>query len=303
MNLQSLRYFLEVARCLNFSRAAENLHISQPGLSQQIHALEEQLSFRLLTRTTRSVKLTKEGEFLYKRLLPSFETIEQTLNDIREHGTIPQKKISIAAVPSAAGNWIPSLVPRLRTEFGDVAFNIQETSSAGVIASVQKREADLGLFRTDASLHHTVKHPLEAVELTRHPVRLAVSVSHPLAARDSIDLSEVSNETFLHYDPDTSSSLHAVLEDACKTAGFVPKTMGTGPELLTMANLIAGGIGITLMPTDMIALLPGEKIKGLRIENQELFSSVSAVWNTSTFIPPVTRYALELLKESVYQEA
>ncbi|WP_161524811.1 LysR family transcriptional regulator [Alteribacter lacisalsi] len=298
MNLQALRYFLEVARCLNFSKAAKNLHISQPGLSQQIHALEEQFNFKLLTRTTRTVKLTKEGMFLYKKLQPSFETIEQTLMDIQEHGTIPQKNISIAAVPSAASNWVPALLPGLRAKFSDVEFYIQETSSKRVIELVRSRESDVGLFRTSSTLGETQEESTSIFEISRHPVLLVVSASHPLAAQDSVNLSEMSGETFLHYDPETSPSLHGVLEQACRTAGFVPRTMGIGPEMLTISNLIASGIGITLMPADMIDLLPGDKIKGIRIEGQELYSSISAVWNTSNFIPPVTQFALELLKEA-----
>lgn len=82
MNLLGFRYFLEVARTLNFSEASRHLHVSQPGLSQQISSLEKELGFKLLKRTTRRVTLTDEGAFLYENLKPSFNKIENTIEEI-----------------------------------------------------------------------------------------------------------------------------------------------------------------------------------------------------------------------------
>lgn len=296
MNLHALRYFLEVASCLNFSKAARNLHISQPGLSQQITMLEEKFNFKLLVRTTRNVKLTKEGRFLYENLLPSFESIENTLQEIEKSGTIPQTKIKIASVPSAASNWIPILLNQLRNRFGEIEFYIQETSSTNVIELVKNREYDIGLFRTPTTLRQS-EDQLRILEFSRQKVQLVLSSKHPMASCEAVDLLDLKEETFLHYDPEKSPSLHTTLEQACLTAGFIPKTLGVGPELLTIANLIANDIGVTLMPTDMINLLPSHQIQGIDIKNQNLHSSMSVAWNNSSYIPAITLYALDIIKD------
>ncbi|RNA67639.1 LysR family transcriptional regulator [Alteribacter keqinensis] len=297
MNLQALRYFVEVAHCLNFSKAAKNLHISQPALSQQITMLEEHFNFKLLIRNTRSVTLTKEGAFLYENLQPSFENIESTLHRIEKTGAIPQRTIRIATIPSAASNWIPPLLHKLRERFDDLEFHIQETSSKHVVDLVKGRDYDIGFFRMPAHIRRKTENQLMIRELTSHSVKLVVSAAHPLARLQSINLYEARNETFLHYDPDTSSSLHTTLEQACRTAGFIPKTMGIGPELLTIANLIANDIGVTLMPTDMIDLLPSHQIRGIDVKNQDLSSTISIVWKQSTSIPEITFHALNLLED------
>ncbi|PYZ92680.1 LysR family transcriptional regulator [Salipaludibacillus keqinensis] len=297
MNLHALRYFLEVADSLNFSKAAKKLHISQPGLSQQIAMLEDHFNFKLLVRTTRNVRLTKEGKFLYEHLLPSFENIEKTLQEIEHSGNIPQTKINIAAVPSAASNWIPHLLNQLKQSFGEMEFYIQETSSAHVIDLVKNREYDIGLFRTPTSIRQTQEDNLKILEFSRHKVQLVLSSNHPLASCDSVNLYDLKDETFLHYDPEKSPSLHSTLEHACLTAGFIPKTLGIGPELLTIANLISHDIGVTLMPTDMIDLLPSHQIQGVDIKNQNLHSSISVVWNNNSYIPPLTLFALETFKK------
>src|SRR5690625_5498645 len=82
LNYNSLRYFIEVAETLSFTKASKNLYVSQPGISQQIHLLETQLGVKLLNRTTRNVTLTEEGKFLYNKTVPSLNAIKGTMEQI-----------------------------------------------------------------------------------------------------------------------------------------------------------------------------------------------------------------------------
>jgi DNA-binding transcriptional LysR family regulator len=102
---------------------------------------------------------------------------------------------------------------------------------------------------------------------------------------------------FLHAKKIINLILLSNFRIACLTAGFIPKTLGVGPELLTIANLVSNDIGVTLMPTDMINLLPSHQIKGIDIKNQNLHSSMAVVWNNSSYVPAITLYALEKIKQ------
>ncbi len=296
MNLLALRYFIEVAETLNFSQAARNLHISQPGLSQQIGSLEENLGMKLLHRTTRKVTLTDEGKYLYKHLASSFETIESTITEMKKSGTIPQTSIKIATIPSAASNWIPRWFKDIKKKFNDIEFYIQETSSSEAIELVRERQCDIAFIRTPLNVRDLVADQLNFMELKRYPIRLVVPSDHPVANKETIDLSEVKEETFLHYDKEKAPSLHYMLENACLNAGFIPKILVTGPELLTIANLISNGIGVTLMPEDMIQLLPTENIKVVDIKNHKAYNSVSVIWNERKNVSMITQYALDVLE-------
>ncbi|NCU18582.1 LysR family transcriptional regulator [Pallidibacillus pasinlerensis] len=297
MNYLALRYFIEVANTLNFSQAAENLHISQPGLSQQITSIEEQLGFKLFHRTTRKVTLTEEGNYLYKSILPAFENIESTVKEMEKTGLIPQTSIKIATVPSAASNWLPKLLNQLKDKLGEFEFYIQETSSTKAIELIKKRESDIAFIRTPVNVRELVDQQLEILELTKHPLQLVVPANHPVAGKEEVDLFELKDEPFLHYDPIKSPSLYHIVEQACLTAGFIPKILGIGPELLTIANLISNGIGVTLMPRDMVELLPTEKIKAINIINEKVYSSISVIWNKGGNVPLLTQYALNILEE------
>ncbi|WNF36220.1 LysR family transcriptional regulator [Bacillaceae bacterium IKA-2] len=297
MNLLSLRYFLEVAQCLNFSHAAENLHISQPGLSQQITLLEQNIGFKLLKRTTRNVTLTEEGEYLYKNLVHSFENIDNVLNELQELKAIPQKTIKIATVPSAASKLLPELLSSMKKKFPSIEFYIKETTSMQAIEMVKKKECNIALIRTPVDARKILDEQLNLVEFSRHPLQLVVSTNHRLASRQVLDLSELKHESFLHFDEKQSPSLYLLLEQVCLSAGFIPKVLAIGPELLTIANFIAKGIGVTVMPSDMVNLLPSHQIKAINLNDQRFYSSISAVWDNSNKVSLITQYALEELEK------
>lgn len=104
MTVKQLRAFLAVARTLSFTQACEQLHLSQPALSLAIKGLEDSLGGRLLIRTTRSVRLTPEGESLVplaKRLLVEWDNTEDAL---RQRFTLQLGRLSLAAMPAFAGN-------------------------------------------------------------------------------------------------------------------------------------------------------------------------------------------------------
>jgi DNA-binding transcriptional LysR family regulator len=161
---------------------------------------------------------------------------------------------------------------------------------------VQKGEYHLAFIRTPIDNKQAIQFPLQSMEFTKNPLQLAVSHSHASAMERSVDLEEFANETFLHYDPIHSPSLYFLLEHACLTAGFTPKKVGSGPEIFTIANLISNEVGITLMPADMVDLLHSYKIKGIALNNIELYSSLSVVWSGLTS-RAITERAIRILEQ------
>lgn len=295
LNFLSLRYFIEVSNHLSFSEASKTLHISQPGLSQQISSLEKQLGFKLLNRTTRKITLTEEGEYIYKKLAPSFEDIEKTVNYIVENKTIPKPKMKIATVPSAASIYIPKLLKKVVVEYPETEFYVHETTSSRAVKLVNQQNYHIGFIRTPIHNNIIANEGLSMIEFLRFPLQLVVSIDHPLAQKDSIHLYEAKDEPFIHYDAVQAHSLQFLLEKACLTAGFSPKELCKGSELLTIANLISNNLGVALMPEDMVSLLGKSKVKALNIDNSELSSSISAVWK-NTNASMLTKHILKTLK-------
>lgn len=296
MNLLSLRYFVEVANTLNFTEASRNLHVSQPGISQQIHILEKQLGVKLLYRTTRSVELTEEGKYLLEKVAPSFNQIENTVSNVMNTTQMPFL-VKIATIPSAASLYLPKIMKNLHEQFPDIEFNIKETTSAHATELIKSREYHIGFIRTQDNFHSLNQMEVEHLELNRSPLVAVVSANHKLASQQKIHLKELKDDFFLHYDSDQSPALHDLLQTACEEAGFTPKTICSGSELLTISNLVSNNFVVTLMPMDMFQLIDSKRIICLGLEGNQLESSISAVWEESPYIRKNTKYLLEILSK------
>ncbi|WP_243292226.1 LysR family transcriptional regulator [Bacillus sp. FJAT-47783] len=296
MSLQSLRYFIEIANYLSFSEASKRLHISQPALSQQISELENRLGFKLLNRTTRKVTLTEEGAYIYKKLSSSFDEIEQTVDYMIKRKMIPKAKIKIAAVPSAASTFIPTLLKKVKDDFPDVEFYTHETTSSNAIEFIKQKNYHLSFIRTPTYKENVLSNKLSLFEFKKYPLRLVVSTKHPLANKDSIYLHEAKNEFFIHYSDQQTNSLQFLLEKACLNAGFSPKKLCAGSALLSIYNIVSNNLGVALMPSDMTSLIETSKIKTLTINNLELFSSISVLWNKDNNTSFLTNHILYILQ-------
>ncbi|MYL43210.1 LysR family transcriptional regulator [Virgibacillus salexigens] len=296
MSLQTLRYFIEVAEHLSFSKASKALHISQPGLSQQISDLENKLGFRLLNRTTRKVTLTKEGAYIFDKFSTSFSDIEMTLEFMMTQKMIPKEKMRIAAVPSAASIFIPKLLIKMLTDYPDVDVYTHETSSAKAIEFMKEKRYHLAFIRTPIYKEEFLNNDLRLFEFKKYPLRLVVAKDHPLAEKESINLHDARNETFIHYSDDQTNPLQFLLDKACLTAGFYPEKLCTGSALLSIYHLVSNNLGVSLMPSDMTGLLETSQIKILRLNNIELFSSISVIWNKENNTSFLTNQILNILR-------
>ena len=303
MNYHSFRYFIEVANTLSFTKASQNLFVSQPGISQQIHLLEERLGIKLLHRTTRKVELTEEGKYLYKKLNPLFSRIENTVSNLVESNKFPTL-IKIVTIPSAASLYLPRVLKEVHEIHPEIEFSIKETTSSNVIKLIKSREYHLGFIRTPADAQLEVEKNLDYLEFKRSPIKVVVSTKHQLADREIIKLDELKNEYILHYDAIQSPALYHLLENAFKHAGFSPKTVCTGPDLLTIANLVSNNLGVTLMPNDMFELISSPEIRALDLEDIRLESSIAAIWednvyqnlNTKLLIRTLSKVGASLVK-------
>ncbi|RXT04324.1 LysR family transcriptional regulator [Ammoniphilus sp. CFH 90114] len=296
MNLLGLRYFIKAAETLNFSKAAKELHISQPGLSQQMNTLENELGMKLFDRNTKKVSLTKEGEYLYQKLLPSFENIEKTIKELMDHQSIPQTLIRLSTVPSAASNWLPFLIKSLHKKYPNVKIHVQETTSSQAIEDVKQQKSHMAFIRTPIDISLITDQGLKWLELSKHPLKLVVYSNHYLAECDSVDITLLKDEPFLHYDRIQAPALYFLLERACLTAGFLPRTICAGTEILTIENMIENELGITLMPEDMVRLLKSQHVKAIPLTDQTFTSSISVIWQDSQFLPAKVRSILSMLE-------
>lgn len=296
MNLHALRYFIEVAKTKSFTEASKRLFISQPGISQQIDLLEKQLGITLLHRTTRKVELTEEGKYLFDKTLSSFNEIEDTVAHIVENSTFPGL-INIATVPSAASLYLPNLLKEIHALHPDIEFKIQETTTKNVMNAINNRTSHLGFIRTTDEPHLLAQADMDHLEFENSPIKAVVSTEHQLASESSIHLEQLRDDFFIQYNATESTTLFNQIEAACIAAGFKPKVICSGSELLTISNMISQNLAVALMPENMLDLVSNNLVTSLPINGLNMTSSISAIWKDDGYVNLNSKLVIDILKQ------
>lgn len=181
-----LRYFLAVAEELNFTRAAEKLHIAQPSLSAQIRQLEKQVRAPLLRRSTHAVSLTEAGRALFAQGPAALAGLEQAFQAARDVGSGEAGKLRLAYPLSAGHDTAPRLVQALKEAFPRIEVMTEVLPTPNVQSAIREGRADIGIVRAAS--------PAEGARLEklRHdPLGILVSADHPLVTKAMVELAAV----------------------------------------------------------------------------------------------------------------
>ncbi len=286
---------MEVAETKSFTKASERLFVSQPGISQQIDSLEKQLGVMLLLRTTRTVKLTEEGRYLYEKVRSSFNEIENTVTHLIEATSFPGL-LNIAAIPSAASLYFPVLLDGIRDLQLEIEFLLKETTSSEVIKLIEDGSFHLGFIRSTKDFQHLSKRNFNFITFRGSPIKALVSSQHRLANRTKIKLAELQNDYFIHHNQSDSNTLYNQLEKLCYTAGFKPKILCSGPELLTISNIVSKNLAVALLPEGMYNVVPNAHIQAIELEDVYIENSITAVWRDDGYINPNVKLLINVLR-------
>lgn len=247
MELRRLRYFVVVAEELSFNRAAKRLHISQPPLSNQIKQLEEELGVLLFKRSSRGVRLTDAGELLLEEARRIFIQLEQTARMVERVGSGKTGRLSLGFVPSATNEVLPPVLYRFQRGFPDVELFLHEMMPDQVVRRLHGRQIDVGFFYLPFDDSALAFRPV-----SREPLVVALSETHPSANEPEIDLRTLEREPFILPMRYEMPGLYGQVTEVCRQAGFTPRAVQKDVWLMqTIVGLVAGGIGVALVPASL----------------------------------------------------
>ncbi|CCD40035.1 LysR family transcriptional regulator STM3121 [Candidatus Paraburkholderia kirkii UZHbot1] len=246
MELRHIRYFLAVAEERNVTRAAERLGIRQPPLSQQIHALEDEIGVRLFRRTGHGVVLTEAGEAFAvdaKRLMNDARiAVEKAQSAGR--GEIGQ--LNIGFTGSAAFNPVVSkLIRSYRQLYPNVT--LTEGNTAQLLAHLDAGRVDVAFVRLGSQSPAGV----EINHIAAEPMRIVLPATHRLAKKHRVPLSALAEDPFVMLPREASPTLHDVIIGGCREAGFEPIAGQQAPQLSSVVNLVAAEFGVSLVPVSV----------------------------------------------------
>lgn len=243
MELRQLRYFEAVASTLNFSRAAERLHIAQPPLSRQIQQLEEELGVALLDRSSRPLKLTNAGSFFYDQTVQVLARLKEIQKATRRIGAGSTRWMGIGFVPSILYGFLPNVLQRFTTENDKLDISLSELTSVQQAEALKAGRIDVGFGRLAIQ-----DEGLENIVLTEEALVVAVPSNSPLTRETSIPLKRLASEVLVLYPASPRPSFADQVLNQFSVRGYeIGKTYETN-GLQTAIGLVAAGMGVTLVP-------------------------------------------------------
>lgn len=249
MELRHLRYFAAVAETCHFGRAAEQLHLAQPALSQTIRQLETELGATLFTRTTRQVRLTAAGEFLLAEAHRVLDTIDHGVHGVRRIADGRLGLLRIGLTGTAAFSHLPRIAQALKRELPQVALEVHaDLLTPAQCDGLRAGSLDLGVLRPPAQ-----GDGIELRTLEVEPLILALPAEHRLAVEPEVTLADLRTEDFVAY-ADRDSVVNEVVLRSCRAAGFSPRREHEAPNTAVLLALVAGGLGVAVVPASARAL-------------------------------------------------
>lgn len=240
VSTRQVKAFLALAEQKNFTRAANQCHLSQSAFSTLIRTLEDAISIRLFDRDTRKVELTPEGRLFLVGASRLLEDFRSALSDLGEHAARRRGRVALAALPSLAAGWLPGVLAEFRARYPGIELDVADELSETCVERVRSGRADFALAAVRAS----------APELRTDPFcsdrfHLVCRADHPLATRRKLTLAELAGEPFIHLA--RSSSVRQHIEAAIRPAQM--NRVMELEQLSTVAGMVRAGLGITVVPS------------------------------------------------------
>ncbi|MDB5394440.1 MAG: LysR family transcriptional regulator [Rhodospirillales bacterium] len=253
MELRHLRYFVAVAEELHMTRAAERLGIAQPPLSQQIQALEREIGVTLFHRIKRHIELTDAGKLFLEEARRILIGVEAAVGRARRAQDGEIGRIRVGLTESASFNSIVTGALRAyRAAFPDIELTLEEKHTTELAESLRDGTIDAAFLRPPFSAGDGLDFRL----LTSESMIVALPAGHGLATERPITLSELAAETFILYPRSARPGLSDMIAAACAQAGFTIKLGQQAPQLSAAINLVAAGMGISVVPQSMRQMQP-----------------------------------------------
>ncbi|UCD68370.1 MAG: LysR family transcriptional regulator [Betaproteobacteria bacterium] len=280
MELRHLRYFVAVATELHFGRAAEKLHISQPPLSMQIRALEDELGVILLRRTRRHVSLTCAGRAFLQDAKQILERTDQAILTARRAGRGEIGELAVGFISVADYNLLPLVLREFRRQYPMVTLSLKESTTDAQISDLTEGRIDVGFL-----LPPVTQPGIESVPILREPLIAALPEHHPLARKKgAIALGALAKAPFIITPRHMAPGLYDDIVSFCHSAGFSPQVTQEAIQMQTVVSLVSAEMGVALIPSSLKNLRrAGVVYKPLR-ENSPM-SEIRLAWRNGDISP------------------
>ena len=289
MELRHLRYFIVVAECLHFGKAAEKLFISQPPLSRQIKQLENELGVVLFNRNKRNVSLTVQGEYLYNEVQKIFSHIESIKKSLCliDKGIVGQ--ITIGYIGAAMHSILPKILTKLKSTYKDVHTVLLDMNNSEQIQSLKNDKIDIGIIRMPVNVEG-----LKVKTVYREKFSLVLPFNNKYnITSDKQLLKTLAEEPFISFSRKCGQALHNSINNICNKCGFSPNVVHQTDQINSIIRLVESGCGYSIVPAS-VKHGYDLKVRFIELESFNETSELSVIYKNS-ILRPIVRNFLEII--------
>jgi DNA-binding transcriptional LysR family regulator len=272
LELRHLRYFVAVAEELNFSRAAERLHMAQPPLSVAIRQLEQELGTALLKRTTRDVRLTDAGRSFLDGARSTLAELERSVSEARRASSGHVGELRLAFSWGARFVTLPALGRAFRSSHPDVKVLTEEMWNARMPAALSA-----GLIDVAVSICPERSGEIESETIRREPVVALVTEDHELATEGEVPVQALEHEGLVMFPREFAPRLYEHIVGICRSAGFEPEIRSESFHTSWELGLLADVPVVALVPESVTHELP-VGVVSLALEEPGAWIETATVW-------------------------
>ncbi len=288
MNIRQLEYFVSVAENLSFTKAAEKFYISQTAVTQQIKALEGQLGVQLLIRSKRHVELTPAGEFFLNEAKKILKNIEDVVYKTQQFSNGFTGTLNIGFIIGYKKDALIKYIKNFSSSFPNITINTGSYEMTELLDLVKNNNMDL------AFVINPTNHPLkdfEYINLNKYNLVAMMPSCHPLANKDSIDLSELRNDKFIFVKESSDEyGQKSMVQDMYSKAGFVPTIVQRSNDMSTIESMVAANIGVSILPSFCVPQNPEKEISIVPINGTTNRIDVIVIWNKDNTNPALNKF-------------
>jgi LysR family transcriptional regulator, transcription activator of glutamate synthase operon len=290
VELRQLRYFAAVAGNGNFTRAAEELHLAQSALSQQVRRLERELGVELLLRTTRRVELTEAGEIALTRATRVLSEVDALRSELDELSGLLRGRLLVGGMLPAGGIDLPALLLRFSRLHPGVDVQLREGTATEMVERLRGDEIDAAIAMLEPS---EIPDFLVGERLGEERLVLAMAPGDELVARRRVPFADLHDRSLVAFRP--GSAVRSAVDRALADAGVAPAMAFETNDLSMMRAVVSRGLGVAVVP-ETVAEWGGPGLVW-RPLTPSLRRSVAFVWRRSRRQPPAAAAFIAFVRE------
>jgi DNA-binding transcriptional LysR family regulator len=285
MEIRQIKSFLSVAETLHFGKSSQLLHLSQPALSLQIKALEDELGVKLLDRDRQGTKITPAGVVFKAAASKIMEELEVACRQTQWTAAGKLGLIRLGFISTAGQEIVPTLIRAFRKRYPQVEFSLRNILTSEQPDLIKNGMLDVGFLRLPIDIPESI----DITPVHREPFVAIFPLGHPLASKEGIRLRDLRQEKFVMYERVFAPGYHDLVIGILSRGGVIPEVSQTASEMSTIVSLVDSGMGVAVVPISAIKHRSAH-VATCPILDKVPTSEIGMVTAKDTDIPVVRRF-------------